>query len=74
MSIFSERLKICRRQIATQKEMAERLGITERGFQNYELGRSQPTYEMLVEIADILNVSVDYLLGRTNDPKFTPSS
>lgn len=66
---FPETLKTCRREKnLTQKQMAEKLSMTERGFQNYELGRGEPAYKKLVEIADILEVSTDYLLGRTDNP------
>ena len=49
--------------------MSEMLQMTERGYQNYELGRGEPSYDKLIEIADILNVSTDYLLGRTDNPE-----
>ena len=48
--------------------MSELLNMTERGYQNYELGRGEPAYDKLIEIADILDISVDYLLGRTDNP------
>ena len=51
-----------------QKEMAEYLGITPRSFQQYEGGKRRPDYETLVKIADLLDVSLDYLFGRTDDP------
>ena len=66
---FFEMLRNCRKnKKLTQKQMAELLDMTERGYQNYEIGRSEPDCSKLVEIADILDVSVDYLLGRTDNP------
>lgn len=56
----------------TQKQMAEQLGITISAYGNYELGQRQPTPEMLCKIADILGVSVDYLLGRENEKAVAP--
>ena len=67
--IFSQNLKLCRQnKHLTQKKMSELLNMTERGYQNYELGRGEPAYDKLIEIADILDISVDYLLGRTDNP------
>lgn len=50
---------------ATQKEMADFLGITDRAYRNYELGRNEPSLSDLIRIADFFNVSIDALLGRT---------
>jgi len=67
---FPVNLKNCRKHKKyTQKQMSEMLQMTERGYQNYELGRGEPSYDKLIEIADILNVSTDYLLGRTDNPE-----
>jgi len=48
----------------TQKEMAEFLGISERGYRNYEIGAREPNLSSLIQIADILEVSLDDLVGR----------
>lgn len=48
----------------TQKECADVLDITLRAWQTYEQGISEPKQELLCRIADMLSVSVDYLLGR----------
>ena len=44
--------------------MAEMLGITQPSYIRYEKGYAEPTQENLVKIADIFDVSVDFLLGR----------
>ena len=49
----------------TQKECADKFGLTLRAWQSYEQGVSEPKYELLCRIADEFNVSTDYLLGRT---------
>lgn len=49
----------------TQKECADKFGVTLRAWQTYEQGVSEPKYELLCKIADMFNVSLDYLLGRT---------
>ena len=67
-----EILKQLRKQSGfTQKEIAKQLGITVSAYGNYELGQRQPTPEMLCKLADIFEVSVDYLLGRETAQKNT---
>ena len=48
----------------TQQKMATMLGITQPSYIRYENGTSEPSLETLAMIADIFDVSVDYLLGR----------
>lgn len=68
--IFQERLRLLRAEKgASQKQVAESLGITETGYQNYEVGRRKPTFDILPSIADFFNVSLDYLVGRSDNPK-----
>ena len=70
MSIFAERLRECRKNLGkTQREVSCDLGLTESGYQNYELGNREPNHETTVKIADYFGVSVDYLLRRPNNPK-----
>lgn len=65
MIIFQKRLTELRKQFGlTQQNMAEKLGIRQPSYIRYENGTAQPTLAMLVSIADIFDVSVDYLLGR----------
>lgn len=73
MQILSERLKTLResRRIY-QKEMAELLGLSLRGYQCYESDESEPKLAALVAIADYYQVSIDYLVGRTDAPDFQP--
>lgn len=47
----------------SQKEVAEQLGISNATVNNWESGRRLPTIEALEELADLYQVSVDYLLG-----------
>jgi len=69
MSNFGERITELRKsKNLTQKEFAEILNITERAYQNYEYDSRHPNYEGLIYIADYFNVSLDYLVGRTDDP------
>ena len=51
----------------TQKQMAELLNIPLRAYQNYEaIGKNhrEPDMEMLIKIAKVLDISVDFLLGQ----------
>ena len=70
MSIFSDRLRECRKNVnKTQREVACDLGITEIGYQNYELCKNEPKLGMLNKLADYFSVTIDYLAGRSDDPK-----
>jgi len=70
MSIFADRIKECRKNInKTQSDVAHALGITESGYQKYELGNNEPKMETLNKLADYFDVSIDYLMGRTNNSK-----
>ena len=65
---FSERLKDLRKQAGlTQVDVAEKLGISQPAFASWERGVKKPTQENLVKIAQILNVSVDYLVGNSEE-------
>ena len=50
----------------TQREMAEKLGISQPSYIRYENGSSEPTLENLVKIAEIFDVSTDFLLGKAD--------
>ena len=49
-----------------QDELAEAIGMTRQGVSAYETGIREPNIEKLIQIADIFDVSIDYLVGRTN--------
>ena len=48
----------------TAQQMADELGIGLRSYRHYESNDRQPSLQMLVKMADKLNVTTDYLLGR----------
>lgn len=65
---FSERLKNLRKQAhLTQVDVAEKLGISQPAYASWERGVKKPTQDNLVKIAQILNVSVDYLVGNLQE-------
>ena len=66
-SILAQRLKECRIEKGLKQwQVAVYCDITERTYQNYELMTREPKLEILVRIADLYNVSLDYLAGRTD--------
>jgi len=54
-----------------QQEIAERLQLSSNAYSLYELGKRQMNYETLCLLADIYDVSIDYLLGRHNENAVT---
>ena len=66
--MFSEKIRQLRkdRQL-TQAEVAKEVGLSARGYQDLELG-AKPRYDALLHIADFYDVSVDWLMGRTDNP------
>ena len=52
----------------TQKKAAEACGVAERVFQSYEYGKVVPSALVLIALADFYDVSLDYLVGRSDDP------
>ena len=52
----------------TQKQVAQGIGITEQSYQRYEYGRTVPSANVLIALADYFGVSLDYLCGRSDEP------
>lgn len=68
--LFLDRLLFLRKQhLITQRELAANLGLSEVAIQNYESGRRKPAFDVLLAIADYFDVSIDYLVGRTDNPE-----
>lgn len=71
MSTFSIRLKTLRkRKGETQDEISELLKIRRNTFSGYERGIILPPYEKIRILADHYKVSIDYLMGKSNDENF----
>ena len=61
---FGNVLKTLRlRENMTQAQLANKLGLTKSVISAYETGLRLPSYDILIHIARIYNVSTDYLLG-----------
>ena len=66
---FNQRLKQSRQSVnLTQKQVAEHLGMTPNAYQKYELGTLEPNLSKLVQLSNLFHVSIDYLLGCSNEP------
>ena len=66
--MFSEKIRQLRKdRHLTQAEVATEVGLSARGYQDLELG-AKPRYDALLHIADFYDVSVDWLMGRTDNP------
>jgi transcriptional regulator with XRE-family HTH domain len=67
--IFSIRLRKAReRRNLKQSELAERAGLQAAAVSHFETGRRAPSFDNLRRLADTLNVTTDYLIGRAEDP------
>ena len=63
--MFSERLNSARKSKGyTAQQMSDHLSMGLRAYRNYESGNRFPSADTLVKIADKLDISIDYLLGR----------
>ena len=52
-----------------QEYVAEKIGITQTTYSKYELGKINVPVEMLIKIADFYDVTLDYLVGRSDEMK-----
>ena len=63
--MFGKRLREARKgRKYTQQNMADILNVALRTYQSYEEESRRPSFEVLVEIGEALNTSIDYLTGR----------
>ncbi len=67
MATFAERLRELRNEKRmTMKELADKLSLTEQAISMYERNERRPNFEKLEEIADLFNVDMNYLLGKSD--------
>lgn len=63
--MFSKRLRDTRmKRGLTQQKLSDTVGLALRSYQCYEQGTREPPLDMLVKLADVLEVPTDYLLCR----------
>ena len=66
--MFADKIRVLRKEKKlTQAEVAKEVDLSARGDQDLELG-AKPRYDALLHIADFYDVSVDWLMGRTDNP------
>lgn len=53
----------------TQREVAQRLHCSQQVYSNYELGQRDIPTDILIKLSAFYGVSVDYILGISNDPR-----
>lgn len=64
-------LKICRKnKNMTAKEVSEKIGVSKQAIYNIEAGASNPSVDTLIKLAELYNVSTDYLIGLTSFESF----
>lgn len=70
MEKFSDRIiQLKKEHKLRQKQAAEGIGMSVRGYQYLESGEKEPTTATLIAIATLYNVSLDYLVGRMDNPE-----
>lgn len=70
--IIANRLKNLRTSKSlSQEDLAEILNISSTAYGHYERGRTIPSTEMIIKLSKFYNVTTDYLLGRSDNPKLT---
>lgn len=71
---IGENIRRFRLQVSlTQKELAEKLYRSESAVRMWELGKSEPDGDTLVNMANIFHVSVDNILGKDQSPAARPT-
>ncbi|MGF9726960.1 helix-turn-helix domain-containing protein [Bacillus safensis] len=69
--LFGKRITTLRKKAGlTQVELAKKLNVTRSALSQYELGTREPNYDLLLKIADFFEVTVDYLIGRSDNPDY----
>lgn len=67
---FAERITELRREKGfTQKQLAKATNLSEIGIRKYEGRTREPAFQQLLCLAEFFDVSLDYLVGRSNNPQ-----
>lgn len=67
MNIGARILTILKQNGMTQRELANQIGVTETSISRYISGARMPKANIVVYMADVLNTTTDYILGRTEE-------
>lgn len=67
---IGSRIKLLRlERKVTQKDIAEHIGVSSVSVQRFEYGSVRPSLDTLISLADFFDVSLDYLVGRSDVPE-----
>lgn len=67
-----DRLKILRKERRkTQQQLATMLGISQQAYATYENDTRMPPLDLVTKLADYFEVTIDYMIGRTNVPNLS---
>ena len=70
MKIISERMRSLRESVKlSQMKLSKEFGISQSALARYETNDAMPPLELLLKYADYFDVSMDYIFGRTDDPR-----
>jgi len=74
-SLFKDNLKMLRQEKGIgQVELAKKLGVSKGIISLWENGLREPNMSSLIQLSKFFNVSIDYLVGRTDEKKPYPKS
>lgn len=67
---ISESLKRFRQELKlSQRQLSEKIGVPYQSYQTYEYGSATPSAKVIIKIASAFDVSADYLLGLSDEPR-----
>ena len=70
VDLFAQRLKELRtKEAISQKALADKIGFSQQSIAKWEMDTATPSPDIISKLADIFDVSTDYLLGRTDMPR-----
>ena len=68
--MLGERLRALRKSMNLKRDdVASAIGVTPRAITFYETGDKKPTLDTAIKLADFFDVSLDYLVGRSDNPE-----
>ena len=69
--MLKDKIKELRKQHGwTQAELAKKLSVSQQTIGSWEVGRAEPNSDALTKLAQLFNVTTDYLLGRNQTPEW----
>ena len=74
--VFKDRLRTARETLRemTQADLARAIGLPASSIAHFESGARKPSFDNLRKLANALNVTTDYLVGRADDPNVAESA